>query len=353
MVIHYAEPVRNEVLYVNPLIVKHPFDFVRGKHSPLGVFSMPGSDRRSGSVRLFSLDNLPDEIEIKPPFSRTSYLDEIHQIEDRFGNHYRRVSLKGAGVVYDKSVRNYPPMEISGALREYLEKISRSGRVYNIRSELKQLGVLPLESANLERKHSQAFLKAGIRTTPTLAIIRLLEYPVANGSQRTYRHLKKKLALAIRAYGALGRVWDAVDPKMIEEAIDAVKNEFRIKELSKEEYSTWFAFTLAKQVALMHNNGWTHGMLHVGNVTLDARITDLVTLAGIGKRTHANREQYEERRDGDIRNAIGSIAWLKAKINPDIKSEEFDRIGNFFMGVYSSIYRPPNLPFTPSKSKRK
>ncbi|OGC55634.1 hypothetical protein A2797_01040 [candidate division WWE3 bacterium RIFCSPHIGHO2_01_FULL_48_15] len=249
--------VENRVREVNPE-VNAPFRLEKGKPSPLGLFAEAAFPKKPGET------------------VRGKQKAEVRK------GHYR-TALVGRAVFSDKEGRLYRDVDLKGT--GYVKTLSRRVDVLPPGSEHPQsgrFGLLDRKAAKVDYENSEDFVRAGIRTSRTLAIIELQELlvegkKVSLDKARKLGVIDRKFqpVVEVRAFGTKARAAN-YDESDLADAKELVRQELGEERLpTDEEYFNWFARTLGKNVALMHKNGWRHGWLTEHNITLDCRIVDL------------------------------------------------------------------------------
>ncbi len=245
-----AIEVDNEVEWVNPEI-EAPFGIVEGKPTSLGMFYTSNPEGQK-----------LHHLKIMPGHKRTGILGRVI-FKDAQGRLYRDVDLKGVG--YN------------------LEGVAVNPTV----SPDKTWGIARSDYVANDKEMTEEFLRVGIRTYRIIAVTKLKEIVVNKKKISIEQAIKLGFikedddpVVEIRAFGTRTRVGDIRDYSqyLLDDAIEMVKQELNKKpddKFGREEYFDWFLDTMAKNLAIMHNNGWIHGYLTPHNVTLDARIVDL------------------------------------------------------------------------------
>ena len=187
---------------------------------------------------------------------------------------------------------------------------------------------------------SEFFIKQGLRTHRALAIIRLDEIVVENGEKisvskaRKFGYIKytTEPVIEVRAFGTKARIADAKDQVLSEDAKHIVAQELGKDpyNFSKEDYVQWFAQTLGKQVAIIHNAGFIHGYLTDHNITLDCRIVDLDSV----KKIKTDKWLDDKQVKNDLLWAIRSLNWLGRF--QDIKGGARNNLTSDFFDSYIS-----------------
>jgi len=270
------EPVKNTVIEVNPHI-NAPFNLVIGEPSPLGLFAHSSYLDWESLPQYLSTD--ARALECLREHKRTALLGRALFADDR-GTIYRDIDLKGIG---------------------YIESDSNSGSFYianpgGLTNTGGVLGLLDRDVALEDYMFNEDFIKAGIRTYRTIAILETDEVVIDGKVVSLKQARRKKLipwltrefhpVIQVRAFTTRARVQNLdhkTDPELrrllFEDARLIISQELGKKPFSDETYLRWFAGTLGKNVALMHRNGWIHRYLSPHNVTLDCRIVDLDSVA--------------------------------------------------------------------------
>lgn len=254
--------VKNTVLWVNP-DVYIPFRLEVGKPSPLGLFVE--------NVLKEKPDNSQEGKIIAEvwPYHNKSVILGRAIIGDNEGRVYRDIDMKGIG-----HVDRYGSRCVIGQL-------GYSGGGNN------RYGLLDREVAEYDREMTDKFLKLGIRTNRTLAIIGLEEV-ISGGKIISARELKKiydipdkfEPVLTLRAFRTRSRIKDLLksdlEEALITDAKKLVSEEIGLgRVMSDEEYWMWFAKTIGRNVGLLHAEKLSHGYLTEHNITLDGSVVDL------------------------------------------------------------------------------
>ena len=317
----YASRIKGKVLWLNPQTL--PFSKRKKDWEELTLFISSSSNN--------GLDeNLQNKrVCIFPGHGRSLVLGGALFLHNNLV--YRDIALKGAGhVSRERSLDNVVvavPDNVS--LRSSLD--------------LSISGIFNLTNARADIKTSLRFNELGIRTTLPLALIELKEI-VCNGEIINIEQAKKRNlifetdtpVIEVRAFGSAMRIDDlgnnreSVNIKIISDAINLIRRESGLQEMSFDEYVKWFTATLGANLGKMHNNGFVHGYLHSGNITVDCRIVDLDSVRKID--SHNFSETMEE----DI---LKSWRSFKKLIDLLIKykkiSVNLDNLINIFLNSYT------------------
>lgn len=243
--------VDNVVLFVNP-DMQNPFQLEEGQPSPLGVFASPRGNRR---------------FEYWPNHERTILVGHIPTFDNK-GRIYWDVDLKGIGVA--------DPIATGFRLgQQYLD----GGRH----------GLLERDIAFPDYEMAEQFLSAGIRTYRVLAIIELRQLIMDGETISLDEAIKRGMiddefnpVVSVKAFTTKARVQDLKNsPDELKKVKKLVAKELGKDNLSNDEYLTWFAENLGRNLGLMHRNGWVHKYLSMHNITLDCSIVDLDSVAPI------------------------------------------------------------------------
>ncbi len=304
-----AVEVKNRVLWVNPNFPELPLDLPTNKEleeagdkgeeisSKLGVFLTP-------------LKQGDRSLEVLPEHGRSGGLGRVI-FRDRQGKYYRDLDAKGIGYSdYQRGLETVGGIQVEGV------KTKGGPESY---------GLLNLADAYKDMETSEEFLAKGIRAHRVIAIISLREIVDKEGNRVSIEDAKKRGILSenskpvveIRAYGTKHRIQSA-SPETINDARTLVAQELGKdpKKFNNKEYFFWMAETIAKQVALMHKNGFFHGYLTRHNITLDGRITDFDSVVWLHELKQRGID-INERMDFDKRSAQGSISSLADKFGLD------------------------------------
>lgn len=269
-----AVEVKNEVIWVNPHFPNAPFALEKDKPCSLGIFLTPQIDGKK--VRL--------NVEVAAAHLRSGIVGRIIFTDDE-NNLYRDVDLKGIGFVNVYFLNKNPNYSVGLVL----ETQSNQTR-----------GINYLSNAIIEAEKGEIFLKMGIKTARTLAIIELSEIIDEKGekitvdtARQTGKILKNNVPVAIlRAWGTRTRIDDILllsDPResrvalLLEDVQTLVSQDLKQthKKFVDAKYFEWLVTVVAENIARMHKHGWVHGNLTPHNITLDGRIVDLDTVQKI------------------------------------------------------------------------
>ena len=314
-----AVEVKNEVVWVNN-DVEMPFNFEEDKPSKIGVFLTPEPNEQEPVFHVKVMDN----------HFRSALLGKV-VFKDKEGNLYRDVDIKGMR-----------PINPANLMVESVE----AGSAQNVAKGKTPWGFLDWGFAETDRDMSELFIKQGLRTHRALAIIRLDEIIVENGEKISVSKARKlgyikyttEPVIEVRAFGTKARITDGDNQILFEDAKHMVAQELGKDpyNFSKKDYVQWFAQTLGKQVAIIHNTGFIHGYLTDHNITLDCRIVDLDSVKKIKTNKWLDNKQITK----DLQQAIQSLNWLFQHQN--INSGHYKLINNFFDGYFSNLTAKAN-----------
>ena len=289
-----AVEVKNKVVWVNS-DVEMPFNFEEDKPSKIGVFLTPEPNEQEPVFHVKVMDN----------HFRSALLGKVI-FRDKEGNLYRDVDIKGMGPISPSSSDD--PLLM-------VESIE-AGSARNIAKGKTPWGFLDWGFAETDRDMSELFIKKGLRTHRALAIIRLDEIIAKNGEKISVSKARKlgyikyttEPVIEVRAFGTKARIADAENQFLLEDAKRMVAKELGkdSNNFSNKDYIQWFAQTLGKQVAIIHNAGFIHGYLTDHNITLDCRIVDLDSV----KKIKTNKGLDDKRVKEDLLWAMRSLHWL-------------------------------------------
>jgi len=238
-----AVEVKNEVIWVNPAFPEAPFKLKEGEPAKLGLFLTPNPKPEE---KVFNL-------KVMPLHGRSALVGQVI-FKDIDGQIYRDLDLKGIGHV------------------EFNQSKPRVGRIKESRGRIQGLHDEYLARKSIDK--TEEFLKLGIRTGRSLALIKLenIIFIDEDGEEE----MLPKSVVEVRALGTKSRISDINDTSLLD-AKTMVAQELNKteKEFSWRDYLTWFSETLGKNVGLMHKNYYSHGYLLNHNITLDCRIIDL------------------------------------------------------------------------------
>lgn len=242
-------PVKNTVLWADRSRGL-PFKFRTGHPTSVAVFLTPKRQK-----------SLPT-VELRGGYGRSGLLGRAY-FRDEYGNIYRDMNVKGIGFATLMGGRIVQPIKPRAGVSE-------------------TFGLLDRDSAIAEKNAAQKFLRAGIRTARPIALIRLKQIVDRRGRKISLKEARRKQMLApetkepviaLRAFGTHYRV-ENLTKAAAKDAIALVSAELK-RELTAKEYAEWFAETLGKQLAKIHNADLAHGNPSPHNTTLDCRLVDL------------------------------------------------------------------------------
>lgn len=306
--------VKNEVVWVNN-DVEMPFRFEEGKQSKIGVFLTAPNELE------------PDfYVKVMDNHFRSALLGKVI-FRDKEGNLYRDVDIKGMGAINPESGN----LETEIIEKDAAKKFGRGKTPW---------GFLDWGYAETDRDMSEFFVNQGLRTHRALAIIRLDEIVVEEGEKISVSKARKlgyikyttEPVIEVRAFGTKARIADIGNKVLIEDAKHMVAQELGedLKNFSDEKYLKWFAQTLGKQVAIIHNAGFIHEYLTEHNIALDCRIVDLDSVKKVKRFKSFFKD---ERIMADVRMAILSMKKLCLYKASDIPCRN---LGDEFFNNYVS-----------------
>lgn len=273
-----AYPIDNTVIWVNPNMIS-PFNFKIGERSPLGMQFQTAED---GLVLHHYFDRIPRPnalLGIQHEHTRCGILGRI-VIADNQGNLYRDIDLKGVGKpTHPPSEGDYPSAP---------------------------LGLFDYECALYDAEMAEILTAKGIKTSRTLAILRLNELYDAFMLKGEIQYFKDKgiinpdrvPVIAVRAFSVKTRIidlenydfdgtadWTGHVSPLFADGIASVNAQYGLKLDSNhpQEYLKWLAKTSAEQLALIHLAGKCHRYISRHNVTVDGRIVDYDSLEPFSK----------------------------------------------------------------------
>lgn len=330
-----ALEVANTVLWVNPAFSELPFRLEEGKPTDLGLFFTarpPAPPPEMPRWKKFLGYEQPKQEKIHSPIvmpeneARSGLLGSVF-FRDQEGRIYRDVDVKGLGRFRKgrKVIQVHPKTEFG---------------------EIKQAwGLHDYQFASRDRKYSEEFLKAGIRTYRIAAIVDLKEIIDRDGKKISIDKAKKRTMLPsdmepvveVRAFGSrerieyLGTLSDWTEKRSmlsLEDARTMVAQELGIKpdDFSYEDYLLWFAENLGKGVAKIRKLGLYHSYLTEHNVALDCRLVDLDSVATLD----------EWRKD----EKHGKSGWS----DEQFYSADFDRASSALATLVRSVGRLTKIP---------
>lgn len=337
-----AFEVKNSVTWVNPAFKgSMPFDLHLGRSTNLGVFFMPN-------------EGLLYEHEHREARKKITLLPEIDTtrsgqwgsviFRDKDGRLYRDVDAKGVGLVEFYSNANPMAREI----RQDQEKTNYQ--------EKTSLGIIDYNFAERDRRMSEKFIKAGIRTQAVLGITMLDEIIDKDGKRISIEEARKRNLIAsdtqpvieFRAFGTRDRISSLQLGKTerkkaaFEDAKTLVAQELGRdpKDFSADEYLSWFAKTLGEQIAKIRKLKMHHKYLHTQNITLDCRIVDLDSvdfvkekLADVGP--EYNEESFYENDFDAGSNSLGELfKELRNTMEVVPKERWWEDYGNLYRTAY-------------------
>ena len=304
--------VANEVVYVNPAFEKSiPFNLKVGEATNLGIFLTP------------SEQDTERRVEVNKLHQRAGVVGRV-VFQDKERRLYRDVDLKGIG--YLGMVEGEPGEESQKLTVKPVKPQGTQGEGV--------WGLLGLHSAMRAKDMEEQLLELGVHTTRTVSIIELKEIVDENGNKISIEEAKEKKivpenytpALQMRAFGTRARFED-VEKKvhnaevLLEDGKKLVAQEMGKEKISNGRYLDWLVDVLAKNLAIMHKNGYAHGNLHGQNITLDGRITDLESVKSPEtpkKKAEAIKEDLEDMKASLVAFAVAlgtKIPYLRT-INP-------------------------------------
>ncbi|MBI2635241.1 MAG: hypothetical protein HYW79_01715 [Parcubacteria group bacterium] len=309
-----AVEVKNEVVWVND-DVEMPFKFEEDKPSKIGVFLTTEPNDGESVFHVKVMDN----------HFRSALLGKV-VFRDKEGNLYRDVDIKGMG-----------PINPANLMVESIE----AGSSKNVAKGKTPWGFMDWGYAETDRDMSEFFIKQGLRTHRALAIIRLDEVVVEDGEKMSVSKARKfgyikyttEPVIEVRAFGTKARIADSSNKALLEDAKHMVAQELGKDpySFSQEDYVQWFAQTLGKQLAIIHNAGFIHGYLTSHNITLDCRIVDLDSVKKIKTDKGLNDKQVMI----DLKMVKESFNLLCFRQN--ISSDCSKLIGDFFDSYISNL----------------
>lgn len=298
-----AIKVANEVLWVDPEM-QIPFNLVVGQPCELSFFLF--SDFRPSSTatfgKTFSLEIPPCPALFE---SRGALLGRVI-CQDNQGNLYRKIDLKGVGrILWD--VENKQPL-ISGIIDANISC---------------PRGLAEESWIDHDQDIEGKFRRLGIRTSRTIAIIKLKEIVDKKGKIISVEEAKKEGILAVkrepaiqvRAFRTKFRLENFFIHKIVpglsseqdiaiyyKDALQLVSQELGIaaQEFGYLAYLAWFAENLGTQVGTMHKAGYLHNYLSPHNITVDCSLVDFDSVT----------EPADLDPKGDVTNTVGSLDRL-------------------------------------------
>lgn len=279
-----AVEIKNEVTWVNPAFEDHlPFKLERYKPAKLGLFLTP-----EGKEEDF-------QVEVVPVHGRSAILGRVI-FRDNEGRLYRDIDIKGLGASLVGGRYRTGESE-KGIYKVKIVKPVEFREPSGFESAAAE-GILDLESARASRDKEEEFLRAGIRTSRSIAFIKPEEIVDKEGQKISVDEAKKQgmipeemnPVLLVRAFGTRARVSDLrdkvsdlQDSALLRDAKRLVAQEFGFdeKSFSDDDYFEWFAKTLGENVGRMHREGFVHNYLTGHNVTADCRIVDLDSVQSV------------------------------------------------------------------------
>jgi len=332
-----ALEVKNHVLWINPEFPESPFSLEEGASANLARFFTPITEKTEEEPRFKVLGR---EFGKKVSTSKL----ETHDMEVEI--FHSRSAILGRVIFKDKEGRLYRDVDLKGVGRTYKKDSGEGFIVADVeqqRDSKESWGILDLTAAYYDKEISEIFLDLGIRAHRTVAIISLEEIVDKNGEKLSIDEARKnglisehnKPAIQIRAFGTKIRLGDLVSNEKsknelyVEDARKMVASELgkRNEDFDKFEYLRWLAQTTAKNIGIMHRNGWYHGFLMSGyNLTLDGRITDFDSVSRI------KEGEKKQPKSDDFTKALDSFKMFVSylEISEDRKKELF--------GLFSKTY---------------
>lgn len=306
-----AVEVKNEVVWENK-DVQMPFSLKEGEPTKIGVFLTSSPEKSGIDMNIKVMDN----------HFRSALLGRVI-FQDNEGRLYRDVDIKGAGPLQ----RDFFRKDIGAKDYIFVEKMAPQSAKENKRGET-PWGFADWGKIEIDRDQSEFFLEKGLRTHRALAIIKLEEIVGPDGNKISINKAKKlgyiktttEPVLEVRAFGTKARITDA-NKDALADARKMVAQEFDKPVLEKDqsEYLNWFAETLAKQVAIIHNNDHWHGYLSEHNITLDCRVVDLDSV----EKLPTNQSKIQKDIVRDLFDATSSLTALVLRFGIDMEKDPF------------------------------
>lgn len=346
-----ALEIKNSVNWINPAFeATLPFDLKNGKNSDLGIFLTP-NPQEYPEEQAKQMVVMPEKIS-----GRAVSLDNT-SFQDKDGNMYRDIDLKGTGTFLRTPDGGYVVGEVSKRLND--PKQAKGLQDFNI--------------ANADKDCTEMFLEKGVRTHRVLAIIDLEEIIDNTGKKITIQEAKDRGIISasmhpvieVRAFATKERLdylhgindnknelsrakASLIDAKsVVAQELNKNPDNFSIK-----EYLEWFAITLGSQIARIKNIGAYHGHLHQQNITLDCRITDLEGILAVNKimemkqiyeelKKHLNEETltpeiiYQSEYDG-AKKSLNSFFQDVELLTKEINEDDIEKLLNLYKASYEN-----------------
>ena len=264
-----AVEVNNKVLWVNPAFKEAPFKLEEGKPTNLGFF-LTNIHGAKATEKTHTLIIMPEIEE-----GRSGLIGSV-VFQDDEGRMHRDIDIKGMG-----RFQTNPGGSSVAPVRPR-------------RKEREASGLHDYLYALRDRKFSEEFLKAGIRTYRIVAVIQPEEIIGPHGDKISIEEAKglgilpKKMdpVFEVRAFGTKERInyissYAGTDYERrrlsLKDAMTLVAQELGLEpnKFSFNDYLKWFAATLGQEVAKIRKLGAYHGYITEHNITLDCRIVDL------------------------------------------------------------------------------
>ncbi len=326
-----AEEVENTVLWVNPAFAGTlPFELKEGEPTKLAAFLSP--KEREGQRVFYVSHN-------EAKRGRSGLWQEV-VFRDQGGIHYRDVDQKGVGCF---------EVDLRGWHSRASFRVSRLSEALNPK---RVRGFLNSELAFYDKDNSEKLLAHGIRTYRTVAIIGLEEIIDEAGEKISVEKARERgiipegfePVIQVRAYpGTRERIPGVsrteTNKRTAKHALKDAKTLVAAelgkdpKEFSTEDYLIWFAETLGKQVARLHQLNLVHKGLFPHDITLDCCLVDLDSMNTTSDEVSSRREQGQPTTEGelymeDVRAAIFTVShlaeWAKIlKPREDLPSPEY------------------------------
>ena len=301
-----AVEVKNEVVWVNDKVAM-PFVFEKGKPSNLGVFITP---KPKEGEPVFNLGVMDEHF-------RSGDLGKVvFRGKDNPKLVYRDVDLNGAG-----------GFEVVEGIFQVAELYSETRKETPYGKSI--WGIMNLDFAEYDRDMSEILVEKGLRTHRVLAIIKLKELVNPEGNKISikkaiewgYIKTTTKPVVEVRAFGVKSRISDLFvnNPHkekvewLLRDAKEVVAREFNIdlERFSTRDYLLWLARTLGEQVAILHNNNYSHGYLTPHNITLDCRIVDLDSVSPLEE---MSQEQKLKKINRDLEYVGQTLDFLASRL---------------------------------------
>ena len=337
-----AVEVSNFVTDINPAFEgRLPLDLKPGKKSKLGLFLTPRLPKGAFGLEIDRWSHSPS--------SRAGIIGRA-LFSDSDGHPYRDILEKGGGHHARSGKEDKDP-----GMESYHHSVgSLSYRTLSQGSR----GICDYPDALQDWRVSEKLYRLGIRVPRPIAIIKLNEVvdetgnkiSVAEAKERDIIMYEEEPVVYLRAFGVETRFGAFISShpdekfKLLEDARTFVSQELGTKpeDFAYDDYLSWLAETMGKNLALFHKNGFLHFNLRNNhNFTLDGRIVDFDTALELqdlnGPVTSHNRIKDFDDAYGSLNfflNSVIEVSEIKEPIYYPKYLEKFSR-------TYSKFFYEP------------